>query len=582
MSNYYVTQNEAGKPAGSGTEQNPWNGLTNINWDLIVPGSVISLAKGLWEESLEINGSGSPTSPIIIKGGWIGGDNYDGFSDISGGKQLSTRQQDWTHDPTRGAWLCSRFEDGKGSGGNYAASVINGTPIPRSISSDFRYFHGSQSNARFRDSLFIDSNPWDYDIRVAVRPYNLLAESRQHIRIYNCHFSLGNGWNQPQRGNVHLGKCNDISFHLCKMRHSALAGLWVTASDYVRLHDCDVYENFAVGWYWRAGSSYADIQRTRVYRNGKYLSPQNNTDTGGALLGSSGVGRGHQIEDNELFDNGAEPTLDNVEGNQPNKDLYWGIYRNNIWQKNLKSLKRWDRWPVYYLGFDNVLQERAENADSCSESTPWFFDKETTILYLFSIKNPNDRKDSIEIGWERGMDPALSLWQIRDSVIRNNHIHHNYSNGLGNTFGESQNNIFEGNKIHDNILAKSVLLKGRKYGMAISGQGGFTIINNEVYNNGGSELDGNPYFGGVILSASSISPFDDSVFEGNKVYNNGGYQLSWPKYLSGDVYKNIKSEGNSFCGKPAKFYYVDTEYVGLTKYQIGSCLDKTSEECEGE
>ena len=432
-----------------------WNGLENINWDKIHAGDRVLLQCGAeYYGQIKIVKSGEPGKYVIFS---IFGNGANPA--ISGGKQLSQRQIDWHLESQQQRWVCAEFADGSWSNGIYNAAVVDGKPLKRSYSSDFRFFYGEFSNACFNISVFPDSEPWKHKIYVATLQYNVLVNGKNYIKFNHIDFTLANGWSQPQFGSVHIiNNSKHVEFAHCSISNGAFSGFWVDSSDYITINNCEIYGNYCTGFYFRAGSSYATISGCKIYRNGKYLSVNNATDTGGLLMGSSGIGKGHLIENNEIYNNANQTVADRVDGKAPNGNYFWSKYNGNIWKKNLSSLKRWagaaTNQGVWFLGINNKPVEQAEGKNLCSPKKRWFWDRRTETLFFYSEVDPNNFSGEIEIAWKNGPDPAISLWGITDTIVKNNFVHDNFSSGIGVAYTTSANVAIENNRVENGMEIK--------------------------------------------------------------------------------------------------------------------------------
>ena len=583
--NYYVLPFDIKSPNGNGLNDSPapkenhdgaWNGLTNINWQVIKPGDNILLKKNsVYFGQITIKKNGKKNKPICFSAFGMGAKPI-----ISGGKQLSQNPFDWQFHSAKQSWKCNRFADRTPCNQILNTAVINGIPLTRSFSSDFTKFYGQFSHASFNKKIIQDDKPWNHDIFVGVLPFNVLIDQKNHIEFKDIEFTLANGWSIPQRGSIHIiNGSNNIHFYNCNITYGAFSGFWVVNSHDIRIEKCDILGNYCTGLYFRAGSSYATIKDCRIYENGKYLSPNNHTDTGALLLGSSGTGTGHIIEGNIIFNNGRETITDRIDCLNPNGLIYWEKYKGNIWFKNLSPLKRWAGTSrskgVHHLGINNIPQKKATSRENCTSEFPWFWDQKNETIYFYSPTDPNGIDSRLEIAWKNGPDPAISLWGITDSTIQNNTIRDNFSCGIGAVYKTTKNITIVNNIINNNLRNKSLLHSGNRYGLCISGQGGHIVLNNTITNNGNSNTRKNPKFAGLSISSSSISPVNNIRIENNKILNNEGYQLSWYRYLTGKVFQNAYCDYNMFSGKNL-FFYLGNSYDYIKDYSEISHQDKHS------
>lgn len=586
-SDYYVLPFIENAPNGDGQYENAatqedgrgaWNGIENIQWTVIKPGDNIHLKRGaVYYSQIEVLKSGTENERITFKA-FGSGENPI----ITGGKELSKKPSDWRLESEQNRWICSKFSDGTDSNKIYNAALIADRPLVRSYSSDFSKFFGEFSNARFKRSLFEDDAPWNYTIEVSVRPYNVLIDGKSFITFENINFKLSNGWSTPQYGSIHIiNNSQHITFKGCNISTASFSGVWVVASNHIILDQCEIFNNYCTGLYFRDGASFAEILDCKIYKNGKYLSVNNPTDTGALLMGSSGTGTGHIIRGNQIYDNGRQTVTERVDGTGPDGDgdRRWVKKTGNIWEKYLGDLKRWGGTSltqgVQYLGKNGDPLKEAEELGFCDQGSPWLWDREKQLLYYFSLDDPNQTNDQLEIAWYNGTDPAISLWGITNSVIEQNNIFENYCSGIGATYKTSENLTIKDNTITDNLLNSSKLQRSLKYGLGISGQGGHRIEENRIINNGGSEMSGNPQNAGLLISASSISPNNNTIIRNNTIASNGGYQISWFQYLTGEVFNNTFSDYNIIYGN-YMIYYLGNEYKELSSYSSVSGQDKNS------
>ena len=553
-----------------------WNGLKNIDWSLVTGGDLLLLKRDeVYFDQLNVMRSGETNKPIIFKSFGTGEKPV-----ISGSKKLSHASSDWRYEEQQQRWVCSKFADGIPSSTIYNAAIVDGSPLERAYSSDFSKFYGQFSNNKFKKTVFADNMPWKHEIYVSILPYNLLIDKKSYLVFFDIDFTLANGWSNPQFGNINvINASHHISFINCKITYGSFSGVWVVGSDHISLDSCEIFGNYCTGLYFRAGASYATITNCKIYQNGKYLSVNNHTDTGALLMGSSGTGTGHLIQNNEIYDNGRPTVTERVNGVLPSGNIPWVKHAGKIWKKNLAELKRWGGTSksqgVHFLGINGVPQKQAESINRCNNENSWYWERLEQTLYHFSTDDPNTTKDVLEIAWYNGADPAISLWGITNSIIKDNKISKNFCSGIGATYTTCANLTITDNIITDNLLNHSRLCRGLKYGMGISGQGGHVIKGNIIRNNGGDEMIGNPQNAGLLIATSSISPVNNTEISNNFIAFNGGYQLSWYKYLTGDVLRNTHSDYSTFSGNHL-FYYLNMEYNDINSYNIASSQDMHS------
>jgi hypothetical protein len=230
---------------------------------------------------------------------------------------------------------------------------------------------------------------------------------------------------------------------------------------------------------------------------------------------------------------------------------------------------------VYYLGEGGVPAKKAEKYGEIDKTHVWYWDRRTETIYYYTDNDPNTRTLALEIAYQNGPDPAISLWGIADTVISGNRVTGNYGSGIGAAYHTTTGLTIEDNLIRDNLLNRSRLHRGLSYGLHISGQGGHKVRRNIIEGNGGTELGGDPRNAGLLISTSSISPVNNTEITNNTIRNNGGFQMSWNKHLAGKVLVKTYSDNNSFAGD--RFvYYIDGEFYDLETYTNNSGYDKNS------
>lgn len=553
-----------------------WNGLKNIDWPSVEPGDHIKLKRGeTYPEAITMASSGNETTPIVFSTYGTGKNPV-----VSGGKRLSDRQNDWQYDEPNMRWICSRFEDGRDSTNVYSAAIVDAVPMDRASASDFSRFYGQFINNSFKKTVFADNKPWKHEIYVSVLPYNVLIDNKAYLEFSGIDFTLANGWTSPQYGAIHIvNGAHHVTFRNCRISYGAFSGVWVVGCNFVSFIKCKIYGNYCAGMYFRAGASHAIIKECSIYQNGKHLSVNDATDTGGLLMGSSGTGRGHLIEGNDVFDNGRPTVSDRIDGSSPDGHAPWEKVDAHIWKKDLSSLKRWGGTSngsgVHYLGEGGVPAVRAERYGEIDKTHRWYWDRRTETIYYFADNDPNTMTLALEIAYQNGPDPAISLWGIADSVVRGNRVTGNYSSGIGAAYYTTTGLTIEDNIIRDNLLNGSRLHRGLSYGLHISGQGSHKVRRNLIEGNGGSITGGDPGNAGLLISTSNISPVNNTEITNNTIRNNGGFQLSWTKNLEGKVLNNTYSDYNAFVGDHF-VYYMDREFNDIETYFNHSGYDKHS------
>ncbi len=548
--------------ASSALSTGAWNGIRNIKWSDIKAGDSIKLKRGeVYFGMLDISKSGTENKPIRFS---VYGSNSAPNPVITGGKELSHNASHWRKiDGAVKAWGGLKFLDGTAIRGVYNAATVDGAGLLIAGSSDFSHYLGDFSSGIFKASLFTDDKPWNHTIFLAILPYNVNVNSQSFIEFTDIDFILGNGWKNPQHGNITVTNSDHISFNNCTVRNSAFSGFWVKNSDYITINNCKIYENSATGLYFRDGSSYATISNNKIYRNGKYTTFTSRTDTGGLLMGSSGIGKGHLIEYNEIYDNSRNTVTERVDGLRPD-NLAWKKAGQNIWKKDLGVLLRWGGSTIVaHLGIDKVPMPSSYAVSNLSANEIWYWDKSNETLYLYSIADPNNYTKPIEISRDNGSDPAISLWGIQDSVIRNNNVHDNFSSGIGAFYKTSKNISIIDNVVTNNLKNNSLLHSGGRYAIGISGKSSNKVKNNTVVNNKGD---------GIAIYYSLLSPSDDIVVAGNNIGSNSGYQLAWYNKEENLRLKNVTSNNNVIKGNKL-FYYLDKSYKSIAEYSSASKFD---------